>query len=254
VLHIEAVTVCVGYDDFLSEAAKYNIPLFDRWLIITEPEDKATRLLCHKLNLHCFTSNDGKRKGGFAKGRLVERGLQHLSTDGWRLHIDADMVLPRRFRNLLDSAELEEDHIYGIDRAMCRDWNQWQKVQQSGYLQGGHDGKHSYINAPAGLWIGSRWSSPSTGYCPIGAFQLWHSSQDQWNGIRSKPYPEKHNEACRTDIQHALQWDRNKRSIIPEVIAIHLESEATPLGTNWLGRKTKRFGPPDNCTPCRPYC
>lgn len=41
----------------------------------------------------------------------------------------------------------------------------------------------------------------------------------------------------------ALQWDRRKRALIPELLVAHLESEAAPTGANWEGRTTARFGP-----------
>ena len=79
---------------------------------------------------------------------------------------------------------------------------------------------------------------------PIGFFQLWHSSEDQFRGARVKPYPVQHNDACRTDVQHALQWDRRKRELLAEMLVVHLESEPAKLGANWAGRTTRRFGPP----------
>jgi hypothetical protein len=85
--------------------------------------------------------------------------------------------------------------------------------------------------------------SPREGWVPIGYLQLWHSSSDEWQGIRIKPYPANHGNACRTDVQHGLQWDRCKRVLIPEILAVHLESEPARMGVNWNGRRTKRFGP-----------
>lgn len=246
---IEAVTVCVGYSDFLAEAAKWNIPHFDNWIIVTQPDDQATRELCRKLNLHHVLTDDGKcppGKGSFNKGRMIERGFQHGNADGWRIHIDADMVLGSQFRKLLEAAQLQEDHLYGIDRLMCKNWNDWQRVKDSGYLQTGHYDYKCRVGVPRslGLAIGDRWAHPDMGYVPIGAFQMWHSSQDEWSGVRIKPYPSRHGNACRTDIQHGLQWDRHKRGIIPEILAVHLESEDSNYGVNWNGRKTRHFGPP----------
>src|SRR5262249_12839897 len=104
-MRLEAVTVCVGYCDFLAAAAPFNAPLFDGWLIVTNPDDQETRHVCRRHSLPCLLSEDSRRDGAnFAKGRLVERGLQHLSRDAWRLHIDADIVLPSRARHLLDAA------------------------------------------------------------------------------------------------------------------------------------------------------
>lgn len=243
-MKIQAITVCVNYGDFLAETIKYNLPAFDDWLIVTEPSDEETREVCRRYNIQCLLSEDGKReKAEFSKGRLIERGLRNLSGNGWRLHIDADIVLPHGFRHRLKSADLQEDHIYGIDRLMVTSWSQWKDLLKTGYVQHGQFDYHCRLRFPAGVQMGSRWTHAQFGYVPIGYFQLWHSSQDEWRGIRVKSYPMDHNTACRTDVQHGLQWDRNKRSILPELVGIHLESELAQLGANWKGRKTKRFGP-----------
>ena len=108
-MNIEAITVCIGYSDFLGEAARLNAGLLDRWLIVTSESDEATREVCRRHSLQTLLSEDHHREGAdFAKGRLIERGLQQLSSDGWRLHLDADIVLPHRFRQLLQSAHLDE--------------------------------------------------------------------------------------------------------------------------------------------------
>lgn len=39
-MKVEAITVCVGYDDFLNAVAPYNIPHLDRWIIVTSAEDE----------------------------------------------------------------------------------------------------------------------------------------------------------------------------------------------------------------------
>lgn len=241
---IEAVTVCIGYADFLTETVRFNAGLLDRWLIVTSESDEATREVCRRHSLQTLLSEDHRREGdGFAKGRLIERGLQQLSADAWRLHLDADIVLPQRFRQLLEAAHLDPRDIYGCDRIMVRSWEKWQKLQQTGWLA--HD-FHCRVSPPGGFEIGSRWAHQDGGYVPIGFFQLWHSSQDQYRGARIRPYPARHNDACRTDVQHALQWDRRHRQLVPELLVVHLESEPAKLGANWAGRKTRPFGP---CAP-----
>lgn len=244
-MRIEAVTTCVDYDDFLQVAVKYNLPILDRWIIITRKSDTKTRKICHKYGIECLLTEDGhKKEGEFCKGRMIERALQHLSADAWRLHIDADIILPSHFRKSLEIAELQENYIYGADRIMVKNFYDWLKLIESGYL---HCGQHTYTNNlrfPRGLSIGDRWVSNTTGYVPIGFFQLWHSQADEWSGARIKPYPDKHNTACRNDVQFALQWDRPERVLIPEIIVVHLESEPSSNGANWNGRKTKRFVEP----------
>lgn len=237
-LYIEAVTVCVDYSDFLSETLPFTLSIVDRLIVGTTKKDERTRDLCRKYGVQTILTDEHRRQGTFNKGRLVERCLQHLSANGWRLHIDADMAMPHRTRHLLESAHLDECGIYGCDRVMVRSRKSWERLKSSAYMQ------HSYssiVRPPSEFDIGSRWVSENTGYCPIGAWQLWHSSEDEWRGTRIKRYPERHGSACRSDIQHSLQWDRRHRHLLPEIICVHLESKALPLGANWRGRTSPEF-------------
>ncbi len=243
--NLEAITICVQYADILNETARHNKHIFDEFLVVTTPDDRDTRNVCKKYNLRTLLTNDGQNKGNFHKGRMIERGLQHLSRDGFRCHIDADIVLPSNTRHLLEIAELQKDTVYGIDRVMIKSYADWKKVEASGWIQNSLD-NHYRVHFPKGFEIGARWAAHHFGYVPIGFFQLWHSNEDLWGGVRNKPYPRRHNDACRTDVQHGLQWDRPKRAMIPELICLHLESQAAKLGANWAGRKTVHFGPPLN--------
>jgi hypothetical protein len=246
---LEAVTVSVGYGDFLGAVAPWNRPLLDRWLVATSPDDAVTRHICKKYDMECLLSEDYKREGQkFAKGAMINRALQHLRGEGWRLHVDADIAIPSHLRRSLNAANLDEKVIYGCDRVMCPNWETWKKVLESGYMQTQHD-LHWRLNWPQGLAVGTRFSKIIEGYVPIGFFQLWHSGEDEWNGIQVKPYPINHGTGCRTDVQHALQWDRRFRALLPEVIVIHLESEQGGMGQNWNGRTTKRFGPEPSLKP-----
>jgi hypothetical protein len=238
---IEAVTVCVGYGDFLRETAPWVRPHLDRWAVVTDPADAETREACRRLGLHCVLSEEHRREMPFNKGRLIRRGIDQLACDGWVLHLDADMALPSMTRWLLEAAHLDPACIYGCDRLMVRGWGRWQELLKSGWLHQAHD-YHCRVNIPAGFDLGHRWADLLHGYCPLGAFQLWHGSADLWQGIHAKPYPAHHGDAARGDIQHGLQWDRRKRVLLPELVAAHLESEPAPTGANWQGRKTKRFG------------
>ena len=74
-------------------------------------------------------------------------------------------------------------------------------------------------------------------------FQLWHGDSSNWSGAPAKRYPLIHGTAARTDVAHALHWDRQQRIHIPELLVWHLESEPASMGANWKGRKTARFGP-----------
>lgn len=254
-IYLEAITVCVNYADFLAETIAANRAHFDRWLIVTSPDDKATLDLCHKFNLEVLSTRDFYRGGdNFNKGRAVERGLGMLSHEDWILHIDADIALPGDFRESLDDADLDPDCIYGVDRLMVKGWADWQALQARGWLKRAW---HCCV-APNGYPVGTRWADIRYGYVPIGFFQLWNQAADHRQGIRLRRYPDNHQDAARADVKFALQWDRRQRVLLPEVLVAHLESEPSKNGANWNGRKTKPFtadspyqsnGPESTCHP-----
>jgi hypothetical protein len=240
-MKIEAVSVCVGYADFLAETAKHNVGLLDRWLIVTSESDEATREICRIHDLETLLTSDHYRgaAGGFNKGRMIDRGLSMMSAGAWRLHLDADIVLPAQFRRMIAGAHLQNRKMYGCDRLMVKSWEQWQALLATGFL----NHTHCSVNLPKGIEVGTRWALSESGYVPIGFFQMWHGDADEWRGRRHRTYPTNHGDACRTDVQHAMQWDRKDRELIPELLVVHLESEQAKLGANWNGRTTKHFGP-----------
>ncbi len=242
---VEAISVCVGYDDTLAIAARHNRGLIDEWFVVTTDKDRATQEVCRKWNLRMLLTEEATRDGEFHKGHMIQRAQRLCSANSWRLHIDADIVLPTTFRKALDIADLDKGCIYGADRVMVKSWQDWLNLLNSGYLSHQWD-YHCRVIFPKGVEVGSRWASSQQGYCPIGYFQLWHADADEFISFQHRSYPSHHGEASRTDTQHPLQWDRRKRVLLPEVIVVHLESEESPMGTNWNGRKTKRFGPPPN--------
>lgn len=239
-MRLEAITTCINYGDFLTISARHNRGLLDRWIVVTSDKDKETREVCRKWNIDILLTEDGDRDGEFSKGRLIHRAQRLLAADSWRLHLDADIVLPTTFRNSLDTAELDQSKIYGADRVMVKSYQKWLDLYNSGYLSHQWD-YHCRVIFPLGVEVGSRWVAPTLGYCPIGFFQLWHSKSDENVSHQHRAYAERHGEASRTDTQHPLLWDRRKRELLPEVIVVHLESERSEMGKNWNGRKTKRF-------------
>jgi hypothetical protein len=240
-LNIEAITVCVGYGDFLRETARVNRPLVDDLVVVTSPDDHETRGVCKEMSLRHVLSEDHRRNGSFNKARLIQRALDQIGANGWILHLDADIVLPLRFREFLDWAHLDERCIYGVDRCNVQSWEAWRAVCN----MGGWD-NHRYGCAQSFLRespVGGRHVPWLHGYVPIGFFQLWHGSAMIDRGYHLRRYPLHHGDAARTDVQFALQWDRRFRQLLPEVIVLHLESEPAAQGANWNGRTTKPFAP-----------
>lgn len=232
-MRIEAVCVCVNYSDFLEETLPRNLQHVDGMTVVTHYDDKKTQALCNKLGIGCVQS-DVMNHGGdaFNKGRAINLGLAHLRHDGWLLHIDADVLLPDRFRNSLSQAGLNQKNIYGADRLNVKNYDNWKAHKNKSRPQW----QHGCLVTPTEQFsMGARLVHGMYGYCPIGYFQLWHSSA-------KRNYPIAQGSAEHTDVLFAVKWPRENRILLPEFFVYHLESESAPMGKNWAGRKTKKFG------------
>src|SRR5579859_7461706 len=92
---MEAVVVCDQYSDFLRVTLPANKHLFDRIVVVTSAEDKATQRICEFNHVQCVrTDSLNSRWGKFCKGAGINEGLGKLDSDGWVVHLDADIWLP----------------------------------------------------------------------------------------------------------------------------------------------------------------
>ncbi len=233
-MKIEAVIVCHNYSDFLEYTLPENIQHFDRTVVVTHPEDKATIALCRKYGVDCVQTQTMHEDGdAWNKGRCINLGLGHLRGLDWILHIDADIVLPHNFRNLLFRAKLRPENLYGADRLNVYGCEHWEAHRHKTIPHYSHG---YFVEPPKEFPMGARIIHHEHGYTPIGFFQLWHKSQ-------MKKYPINQGNAEHTDVLFACQWPRHQRVLLPEVICYHLESTdgPAPMGANWGGRKTPPF-------------
>jgi hypothetical protein len=234
-MKIEALTVCVSYSDFLCWTILYNKSLFDRYVVVTSSNDRATRDLCEYHHVECVSTDlFFERERAFCKSNGINAGLQRLSLGDWVLHLDADVVLPPRSRFLIESADLDPAAIHGVDRIMCPDFVSWLGHVQRPEVQHSCDAFVQATSYPLGARVAKM---REDGWVPCGYFQLWHPAT---SGICT--YPD-HGTADRSDIQFARQWPRRRRVLIPEIVAIHLASEEGEMGANWRGRTSAPFGP-----------
>lgn len=233
-MKLEAVLICVEYDDFLAHTLPLNKGHFDRLVIVTTPEDVNTRKLAEYHHVQCVTTDVFNVEAGeFRKGAAINVGLESLEMDGWVVHLDADIVLPPQFRTILQQTDLNPSMIYGIDRFNVTGYDKWYE----------HVKKPKMVNE-CGVYIhprvyplATRFMSPEFGgYLPIGFFQMWNPGV---SGVTR--YPECHTNAGRTDMLMSANWPRSFRSFLPEIIGFHLESEKAAQGANWNGRETSRF-------------
>lgn len=234
-MKIEAVVICKHYTDFLAHTLPENVQHLDRLVVVTHPDDNATKALCTKYSVD-FVETEVFHEDGdcFNKGRGINLGLSHLRHEDWLLHMDADILLPHRFRQMLKYAKLDPSFIYGADRLNVKNFENWNSNQ--------HETKPQFryrclVTPNDNFKIGSRLVHAELGYLPIGYFQLWHSSTH-------RTYPIHNGSAEHGDVLFAAQWPRHKRALLPEFFVYHLESDGdAPMGVNWNGRKSKPFGP-----------
>lgn len=237
-MYLEGIIVCVNYSDFLSHTLPFNKSIFNHLIVVTSPEDEQTKSLCGYHNVECVVTDEFTKNGDpFNKARGINAGLNKLSRKDWVIHLDADMYLPPLTRGILERISLEPKNIYGIDRMMCPNFEEWIKFISNPRQT--HTG-WVYIHPtafPIGVRIGEYMSE---GYEPIGFFQMWNPKA---SGVYL--YPELHGAADRTDVLFAKKWARKDRALIPEIIGVHLDSENSTInemGKNWNGRKTNYFG------------
>lgn len=244
-MKIEAVIVCKEYSDFLAETIAENLQQLDDLVVVTSPEDTATQKVCSKYSVQCVKTQVFTEYGDtFCKSRAINLGLSYLRKEDWLLHIDADILLCRDFRRLLKKALVDPRNIYGADRINVYGWESWQKLKP--LLTHTYDSRwfvdpgfchQKNATKDIDMRFGARVIHEEHGYVPIGFFQLWHQSA----GNR---YNYKLGGAAGSDVLFPTQWPRANRVLLPDVFVFHLDSETHHgIGTNWKGRKSKKFGP-----------
>jgi len=233
-MKIEAVIVCYNYGDFLEATIADNLQHLDRMVVVTHPSDKHTGRLCDRYGVDCIKTEVFHEDGDkFNKGRAINLGLSHLRHDDWVIHMDADILLPHRFRHMLKMAKLNKENIYGCDRLNSLNYENWVKYKNKTVPQ--HQWRFM-VTPQQEFPVGSRLVHNEYGWLPIGFLQLFHAS-------KRRIYPIVCGSSEHSDCLFSIQWPRENRILLPEFFCYHLESEVAQMGVNWGGRKTKPFGP-----------
>lgn len=234
-----AISVCVNYSDFLCWTIPMNKHLFERWIIVTSKEDKATQELAKFYGLD-FVATDIFYKDGatFNKAAGINEALSKVRVDGqWILFLDSDIVLPPQTKRVFEELKFDPSAMYGIDRLDCTGFSQWVKFMNNPKMYA-----DNWLLTSMGIELGARIvhlygqvgdKGKFGGYKPLGFFQLVNTSS-------FFKYPEDSTTADHTDIQFANLYPREKRILIPEIFGVHLASEKG-WGNNWNGRTTTEF-------------
>jgi hypothetical protein len=238
-LRLEAVTVCMGFDDMLDLTLGMNHPHLDTMIVVTSHEDRATQLVARKHGAICVLTDLHKKNGrSFNKGAAINAGLGHFQWNGWRLHLDADIALPDNFRRILfNHSALDPDCLYGADRVdvigkkgLTALRNASLRMPQHMFTSGlspVHGGA-VYPDQPSSS--SARFVDTLHGYCPIGFFQLWHAKTH-------KAYPYSLGTAAHDDVLFATQWPQAQRRLLPTAFVYHLCARPPYYGENWDGQR-----------------
>jgi hypothetical protein len=224
-LRLEAVTVCVGFDDFLDVTLSLNMAQVDHMIVVTSHEDKRTHKCCNKHGATMVQTDLFKKNGrNFNKGAAIQQGFNYFHFMGWRIHLDADIALPDNFRRVLfNRTHLDRQCIYGADRMDIVGLKLLMKIRSSPqHLYG----SHVRIDGP----LGHRFIDPLNGYVPIGFFQMWHATSH-------RHYPHSLGSAAHDDTMFSSQWKEEHRRHLPTVVCQHILSAPSVQGENWDGRR-----------------
>lgn len=207
-MNIEAVTVCIDYADYLACVIERNAKSVDRWIVVTEERDMATRDLCRKHGVEVVLSDRKTVNGAkFNRGALVNDGLRHCTKDDWILILDADCILPEWFKKQLPQ-ELDRRCLYGAVRALYTTYEMWSARTPEKY---------------------------DSSLFAFGYFQLYHGQTHS-----DIMYPENYPSAEMSDtmFRNLPYW---KQHVMLDVTVDHLG----PTVANWGGRNSQRWEPHD---------
>lgn len=245
------VMVSVGYADYADISLTHNRSQLDRCVLVTSPDDKESQRVAGKHACDLVITDDARRpRSGqpkdevkFNKGALVERGLQQLPNDGYRVHFDSDIIFPNNMRRRLGIRVKDKTCIYGVDRLNVLGEAKYLELLNAGIFTRGFEHHHFLTYPVRGCEVGGRLIFDDQGWLPIGYFQLWHASVEMSGVYRTRTYPTGSNTAAHDDVQFALKWDVDKRVLIPDFYVFHLLTDDCKYGANWNGRKTIPFNP-----------
>jgi hypothetical protein len=111
-----AITYCYRYADFLIETLPTNRAMFERFVVVTQPDDQETHRVAEQYDAS-LVYNPGRHKVHGLDAAIQEI----LQSDGsaWVCLIDADILLPPSFPIVAKKDVIDTQTLYGARRASC---------------------------------------------------------------------------------------------------------------------------------------
>jgi hypothetical protein len=224
---LEGITVCVGYSDYLDITLPWNIRHFDKFVIVTHPDDTDTQAVVNKHGGLLVLCPECKGKvGGFNKGLALNTGIEQLDYTDWVLFTDSDILLPSTFRNDLLTHNLDIESMYYAARWYSPEVNivQWTEDYKKNEniihsLPSPHRDPGSIVRDVA----------------PWGYFQLVNARSQVLSKLGRKPCSTYFNSAGGVDKQFHERWPPSRKRFSGYDVVHLFHGE---FGANWRGRTT----------------
>lgn len=200
---IRGITISVGYADLLAITLIRNMRHLTECLVVTSPEDHATRAVAEVtpgVRLH-VTDAFTRHGAAFNKGLAMEEALDTLGRSGWILIWDADIIMPESLR----LEKLRAGTVHGAKRATLADVSAWHPDLDWSRLPVDDDG------------------------APVGFFQLFHASDPVLRDTRPW-YDVTFAHAGGGDAYFLTHWPPSRKIVLP-LTCLHLG----PRDTHWFG-------------------
>lgn len=223
-MHLTALLACVNYADFLRRTIASQRAAVDELIVVSAPNDTATRDACAGHDVVLLTTDAWWCKGApFSKGAGLNVGMEYLRKRprDWILSLDADIYLPPESYDYLHDTPLLQPVLYSAQRFMARTPQEFAQYLSTGSglpLQPLPQVRHARV------W-GHRPTANPAGL--QGYFQLWHITRGPERFLE-KPT------AAGYDVEFGLRWADALREVLPDYQVVHLGEERV----NWAGRKS----------------
>jgi len=205
---MKAIVISVNFADYLAATLPRNVPHFDKVVVVTTPQDKATAKVVDECRNAELLRTDAffVKDAAFNKGAGIREGLLQIGREGWICLLDADVVLPSE----IPKQDLRPGNLYAPLRRMCYhpelwngsldDWNDryplFPDIVPSGYCLIFHaDDRHlepwpaypaHWMNGASHREFQDKWHSQQKHRLPFDVLHLG-SPAENWYGRQSPP-------------------------------------------------------------------
>jgi len=116
-MHVTGIVTSVDYGQFLGRGLAAWAAGLDDLVVVTSPGDLETQRLCRHYSVRCLVTGAFAADGAlFNKAKAIDEALLGVSSGGWVLLFDADMVPPADWRKQVERSHVRMGCLYGANR------------------------------------------------------------------------------------------------------------------------------------------